>query len=153
MTEISNSSMGTKISKSSEVILGAVGAVVCSIVAVLTAISQGSAPGDLLPFPGLYLLEIAIIGIFGFFSVLQWDTMPIWRVVPWVGSGILLAFVILGAWTIGLYLIPAMIAFFLAAMIGDLRSRQRLSKGILWFFGAGLLQALFILIMVVVDIS
>ncbi|RPI87990.1 MAG: hypothetical protein EHM41_03050 [Chloroflexi bacterium] len=153
MEETNSSLTISRVSKTGELILAAAGAVVCIGIATFAAMNQGGSPSALFPFPGLYLLEIAITGILGFYSMIQRDTVHVWRIVPWVVSGILLAFVILGAWTIGLYLIPGMIAFFLAALIGELRLGQRLSMGFLWFFSAGMLQALVILLMVVVEIA
>jgi hypothetical protein len=69
-------------------------------------------PGGAFPFPALYLIEIALVGLgvlYYVFARLQLD--PRWDVVPWLAAGIMLAFVILGGFSIGPYLIPALIAY------------------------------------------
>jgi hypothetical protein len=45
-----------------------------------------------------------------------------WNALPWVAAGILLAFVILGGFSIGFYLIPALIAFTVTGMMIDLQT-------------------------------
>lgn len=69
-------------------------------------------PGSGFPFPALYLAEIALIGLLILYYVFaRYQLDPRWDVIPWVAAGIILAFVILGGFSIGPYLIPALIAF------------------------------------------
>lgn len=72
----------------------------------------------LFPFPGLYLIEIAVSGILGLTGLLLVEPYsPFWRAVSWPAAGVLLAFVILGGFSIGFYLIPATAAFLLAGFL------------------------------------
>lgn len=90
--------------------LGWVGALDCVMVPLLftSAIQQ---PFFLLP--GLYFMEIAGLGLLGLASVIreQTESWIGWLYIPWIAAGVLLAFNILGMWTIGFYLVPATIAF------------------------------------------
>lgn len=91
-------------------LLAYIGALDCVFVPVLfgAAIQQ-----PFFPFPGLYFLEISLLGFVGLISAMQNPVeKPVWgQYAPWGTAGILLAFNILGAWTIGLYLIPGTLAF------------------------------------------
>lgn len=65
---------------------------------------------ELFPLPFLYFVEIALTGIAAFWLVYQSDH----RHWLWALGGILLAFVVLGSFTIGLFLAPA---FLLVSML------------------------------------
>lgn len=83
----------------------------CLWVAVLFGTSQlspGQSAWSLFPLPGLYLAEIALIGIFTLFAV--WEDTNKWAAGLPVAAGILLAFYVLGGFSIGPYLLPALIA-------------------------------------------
>lgn len=85
-----------------------VGVVNCILVPLAFARSQEK----LFPLPGLYFIEIALVGL----SVLAFVALrpglgPRWLILPWVAAGIILAFVMLGGFSIGFYLIPALTAF------------------------------------------
>ena len=90
-----------------EWVAAVVGAATCLVVPAMFV----QAGGDF-PLPALYLLEIAVVGLLVvYFVYARHQLSERWSVVPWLAAGIMLAFVILGGFTIGLYLIPALIAF------------------------------------------
>lgn len=95
------------------------------------------------PLPALYLFEIIIIGIICVISVavIQGKQNSFWSWIPWISSGILLAFVILGAWTIGFFLIPAMILFLVYGIMVDRRLKGDLPLHLISFVSAGIVQA------------
>ncbi len=94
--------------------LAVAGAANCVIVPLFFASMQQ----PLFPLPGLYLLEIALVGLAGLASLLPAASPENrWGWVPWAAAGVLLAFVILGAWTIGFFLIPAALAFLVAGVL------------------------------------
>ena len=101
------------------------GAFDCLAVAFLFSLNQ-SIPGkpfaNLWPIPGLYFIElIALAGLAIAFIVEQpKPTVFSSPRVPWVSAGIILAFVILGAWSIGPFLLPALLAFLLLGVLEDL---------------------------------
>jgi hypothetical protein len=81
---------------------------------------------DLWLTPGLYFLEIIFLALLVLISRVVVDK-PVKmdpNVITWIAAGVLLPFVILGGFTIGLFLFPAMISFGLAAAAGDLRQRR-----------------------------
>ena len=95
------------------------------------------------PFPVIYFLEIASLGIIGLVAVakLQFNLKSNWSGVPWICSGVLFAFVILGAWTIGFFLLPAMILFLVTGILVDKRTEGEIPLHLVYFVSAGFAQA------------
>ena len=124
-------------------ILAFFGAANCIVVPFLFVAGQS----PLWPLPGLYMVEIALLGLAGFLSVMKATPQsPKWMQLTWIVAGCLLAFVILGAWTIGLFLLPATVIFL---FVGTLNGRQlagELRSGLTFFFLAALVQARVILV-------
>ena len=83
----------------------AIGALNAIGIPLLFSIDPNQQP--LFPLPGLYFIEIALVGVIGAFSLF----LGRWSIAPWLASGILLAFVVLGGFSIGFFLIPAFLAF------------------------------------------
>jgi len=93
-----------------------VGAVVCVLAPLLFAPQQDG----LWPLPGLYLMQIALVGVLALvFVAAGWGLKAHWRWLPWAAAGILLAFVILGGFSIGPFLSPAFVAFALVGILVD----------------------------------
>jgi hypothetical protein len=128
-----------KIAHTVEWVLALVGAVNCVVIPFF--FSQNQDP--LFPLPGLYLIEIALLGILGLVSIMrdQVQNASYWGAIPWLVAGGLLAFVILGAWTIGLFLMPAMVAFLIAGILAGRRQSRKLSPHIGLFVLAAVVQA------------
>jgi len=95
------------------------------------------------PFPLIYFIEIASLGIIGLVAVakIQLNLKSNWSGVPWVCSGVLFAFVILGAWTIGLFLLPAMILFLVTGILVDKKTGGEIPLHLVYFVSAGIAQA------------
>jgi hypothetical protein len=113
-----------KATRAIELTLAALAAINCLLVAVLFGNSQAaSSPSSLWPFPALYLIEIALAGAAGWVGAERCERNPTsaWVWLPWIAGGVLLAFVILGAFSIGPFLIPAAAGFTLAGLLFDLR--------------------------------
>jgi hypothetical protein len=133
-----------------EWIFSILGALNCIIVVVVFTISQLPQPGgillDIWPFPLFYFIEISIIGILSVIAVsmLGSNTKSAWSAVPWVCSGILVAFVILGAWTLGFYLIPAMLLFLFVGIFADRRTLGDTPLHIIFYVVGALSQATFV---------
>jgi hypothetical protein len=103
----------------------------------------------LFPLPGLYLIEIAVLGISGLTGSFLGETFsPFWRAVPWIAAGALLAFVLLGGFSIGFYLIPATVAFLLAGFLLNRIEKGPVSKYIGLFLITAILQATLMMILV-----
>ena len=97
-------------------IAAVVGAVNCVLVPLLFAQQQDR----LFPLPGLYFIEIALVGVLVLvFVAVGGGLKARRRWLPWAAAGILLAFVVLGGFSIGPFLIPAFLAFALVGILAD----------------------------------
>jgi hypothetical protein len=75
--------------------------------------------------PGLYLVEMVIVGIVATHGVLQGNFIETWLTI-----GILLGFSLMGALTIGLAFIPSTLIFFAAAAIMSRKASQGIGKNL-----------------------
>ena len=130
-----------------EWVLAAVGASICAGAALVVWQSQ---PYDVWPFPALYLIEIVALGMAGFIGLITRSKGATrWGSVPWGAAGALLASVILGAWTIGPLLLPAMLAFLIAANVADVGSNRRWIRHLGIFIIASVSQASLMFVVIV----
>lgn len=100
------------------------------------------------PFPFLYFVEIALLGVLviGFVAARRClDTR--WNAFPWLVAGILLAFVILGGFSIGPFLIPAFLAFTIVGLIVDAQTHGSISKHVGLLFVAAVAQGALMVLM------
>jgi len=137
----------TRIGSYLEWIFAILGAVDCIAVSILFSLSQLSSPAagirDILPLPGLYFLELSALGILLVVKLYRGDPeRGFWKLLPWAGSGLLLAFVILGALSIGIFLVPAMLSYLGLGILSFGRSGESLGRGFGIFILAALIQAL-----------
>jgi hypothetical protein len=94
-----------------------IGAATCIIVPLRFA-QSGSRD---FPLPALYFIEIALLGVLVMaYVALRPNLKRWWSAVPWVAAGVVLTFVILGGFSIGPYLIPALLAFGAVGILVDL---------------------------------
>jgi hypothetical protein len=130
-----------------EWVLAAVGASICAGAALVVWQSQ---PYDVWPFPALYLIEIIALGTVGFVGLItRVEGIVGLDSVPWGVAGALLAFVILGAWTIGPLLLPAMLAFLIAATVANTGPNPRWIRHLGIFMIAGVSQASLMFVVIV----
>ncbi len=102
-----------------EWIAALIGALNCLIVPL--SFIQSARSGGLLP--ALYFIEIGLAGVLVLFFVARRTQLGArWMAVPWIAAGILLVFVILGAFSIGLFLIPALIAFLAVGVLAGVQA-------------------------------
>lgn len=117
-------------------LLAILGAVNCIVIPMMFA-SQT----PLFPAPGLYLIEIALVGVLGLVSVVsEYHDHPRWQMVPWLAAGILLAFVVLGGFSIGFFLIPATLAFLIVGVLENRRAERGLVHHLGLFVIAAVVQ-------------
>jgi hypothetical protein len=131
---------------------GFLNTVVALIFGELQAASPGSPWQNLYPFPLLYLIEIVALGYLALLPLLHEEPgrerpgrMP---ALIWISAGGLLAFVILGGFSIGFYLIPGMLAFVIAGILADRRQNLSLTGHVGLMFLAASIQAAIMLIVV-----
>ncbi|MBI3160830.1 MAG: hypothetical protein HYZ26_14620 [Chloroflexi bacterium] len=135
--------------RSIESILALIGLVVCMLVAILFA-SVAGLQGAMFPFPGLYLIQIALLGVLG--TAPLWLRAPAWHAARWAAAGMLLAFSILGAFTLGPFVLPACLSLLGAAFLSSREAGLPVPRGLAWFAGAALAQAALMLLFVQLSI-
>jgi hypothetical protein len=91
------------------------------------------------PVTSIYLAEIVLLGLLGFLSIAI-NSPPSSGLIPWGISGIFAVFVVLGGFSIGPLLIPAVISMTVASILADRRTNRSSAFGILIFIFAGLIQ-------------
>lgn len=102
----------------------------CLVVAITFSLSQTNLPGntfsDLWPTPALYFFELVALAVLSLFAVpnLFSQDSESWQSFPWIAAGIMLTFVVLGAFSIGLFLVPALLALMLIAVLAEARNDQ-----------------------------
>lgn len=127
-----------------------------AVVVVIFGAQQAASPGtpwqNLFPFPLLYLIEIialSYLAILPLFREEPGGDRPSWiPALTWMAAGGLLAFVVLGGFSIGFYLIPSMLAFIVAGILADRRQNLSLTGHIGLMFLAASIQAAIMLVVV-----
>ena len=136
-----------KIGHPLEWLLSVLGTFNCIVVPAMFTFSLfPNLEGDLIgfwPFPAIYFLEIVLFGLGCLISVVKNNPArgSAWNYLPWISAGGLLAFVILGAWTIGFFLIPAMLVFIGVGIISDIRKKDNIPLHFIFFILSAMIQA------------
>ena len=152
MSQINNPSSQEKNTKSFllEWLLSLIAFINCFVVVIVFAILNSpdfiiDFP-NLWPFPMIYFFEIITIAVFCTIAlwVIQKTDKSNWSIIFWISSGILLSFVILGAWTIGFFLIPAMLIFLILGIRSDRRLNNDIPRQIIFFVSAGIGQSIIV---------
>ena len=132
---------GTDIRRMLEWIAVLIGAANCIVVSI--AFWQG----DFL-FPALYLIQIALLGLLVTVFVAERRRLSTrWNAFPWLVAGILLAFVILGGFSIGPFLIPAFLAFTIVGLLVDAQTHGSISRHAGLLFVAAVAQGALMVLM------
>ncbi len=124
-----------------------------ALLLVVTLFGQSQASPDLRslwPLPGLYLLEIAVLALASWFGIVfSGPDRPAWLpALPWAAGGALFAFVVLGAWTIGLFLLPGAVGLLASAWLAGVDPRGEPTSRPVLFLTAALIQAAVIFVVV-----
>ena len=92
------------------------------------------------PLPGLYLVEMNIVSLLGLFGVVGNSSgrFSLRVGLTWAAAGILLAFAIMGAWSIGLFFLPVVLIFAVTAIL----SNRRQGQNMLLYVGISILAAM-----------
>jgi hypothetical protein len=110
--------------------------IVCALIWQVVSVQQ-----SMWPLPALYLLEMLTASIMGLWDIWSSGTRQNGAIVTWVVSGILSAFVIIGAWSVGFLFIPVAGLFAAAAVLSDRRQGRSLAVHLSVGLGAALAQA------------
>jgi hypothetical protein len=136
MERNAESPAGSRFGRGLEWALVLTGAFLNSVIVVIFAVGQATTPGvsaleNLYPLPLLYFIEIiglSFLAILGLSAITPQSNRGRWtQLFPWIAAGGLLAFVLLGGFSIGFYLIPGMLTFIAAGILADRRLRRNLA--------------------------
>lgn len=116
-----------------------------------TQLEPGQPVWTLFPLPGLYLLEIALIGLLA--PAAMWKASSKWFSALPAAAGITLAFFILGGFSIGPFLLPALLGLVALAMLTAKDYGVRFPIAAALFFGAAIGQAGIMLLLVAIHTS
>jgi len=104
--------------------LAAIGVVVCLIVSVrVWQVVSDQQP--MWPLPGPYVIEMIAVSCIGLLGIVRDDQFG--AMMAWISAGVLFAFVVMGAWSIGFLYLPVALLLVVAAVTADRRHRYRLS--------------------------
>src|SRR5512133_3017166 len=126
-----------------ERILAILAAVVCLIITLIFWFSL-SAYQNMWPLPGLYLIEMVALSIISTFLFIRGD--PRGSSVTWGAAGVIIAFSILGALSIGFFYLPVALLFGVVSIIWDVRNKQHILAHLGIFLIAGIVQLVLMLI-------
>ncbi len=121
-----------------EVVLAAL-AFVFSLVVTIRIWAFAAVQQEMWPLPALYLLEVVALPATCFASALR-GTASRARVAS-IAAGALLAFSILGAWTVGLFYGPLVILLTASALAARGRTLDRVPVLLAFLLGGALVQA------------
>ena len=128
----------TRLLRAGEWLAALIGAVNCVLVPAVFARSQR----PLFPLPGLYFVQIALLGVLVLaFVAARPQLKGRWAALPWLAAGVMLAFVILGGFSIGPFLIPAFIAIVATGFLGDLQAGAAIGRHVGYLLVAAVAQA------------
>ncbi len=118
-----------------------IGAIICLVGSLAFYVSQiqFSGPSQLWPLPGMVLLWWALLGVFGFIAVYLAvrQTFTGWLHASIFLTGAFLPLVILGAFSIGIFVLIGFLFFLVSMLILALRKRAKLLESFgLFILGA-----------------
>jgi hypothetical protein len=126
-----------------ERILATLAAVVCLIITILFWFSISSYQ-NIWPLPSLYFVELVAISIISAFIFVRGD--PRGSLITWGTAGVISAFSILGAFSIGFFYLPIALLFTVVSITWDVRNKQHLTAHLGIFFVAGIVQSVLMFI-------
>lgn len=118
--------------------VAAVAAVGCIVFTVAIWVSV-SRIQPMWPLPALYLIEAAVLSTLAAIAFTRPGTAG--RAVAWAAIGMLLAFAILGMFSVGALYLPTILLLVAVCLTADLRNRSNLLLHLGLFLLAGLAQA------------
>jgi hypothetical protein len=125
-----------------ERILAIVAGGVCLAVTLFLSWSV-SATQPIWPLPGLYFIEVILLGGLAAFMFIRGGRRA--KFVTWAALGALTGFALLGALSVGFFYLPIALIFAAIAITSDLRSRQPVAAHLAVFLLAGIAQVLLML--------
>ena len=115
--------------------LAVTGALACLVITIILWLGI-STYQSMWPLPGLYFIEMVALGILSAFTFFRAD--PRDRFITWGAVGVICAFSILGAFSVGFFYLPVALIFAIISLSSDVRNKQ----GLLAHLGVCLLAGL-----------
>jgi hypothetical protein len=103
--------------------LAILGAIVCLIITIPIWWSI-SAQQTMWPLPGLYLIEMVALSIISTFAFFRGD--PRDKFITWGAIGIIGAFSMVGAFSVGFFYLPVALIFAIISVTSDVRNKQHI---------------------------
>ena len=125
-----------------ERMLAILAAVVCLSITLVIWI-RISAYQDMWPLPGLYFIEMVSLSFISTFIFVRGN--PRGSLITWVAAGVISAFSILGAASVGFFYLPVALMFGVISLTWDVRNKQQLMAHLGIFLMAGIVQSVLIL--------
>jgi hypothetical protein len=122
--------------------LACVGFATCGVI-TLAIWSSMSAQQPMWPLPGLYFIELVLLSMVSAGMFLRSDRHR--SAVAWTVAGAFSGFVVIAAWSVGLFYLPVTILFGVSAIVSDRRGRRTLARQLALCVIAGLAQAVLML--------
>ncbi len=91
------------------------------------------------PLPGLYFIELPAAALASLLTFLREDSSS--AMTAWITAGIVTAFSVIGAFSIGLFYLPIAIRFIMLAVLATVRQGLSVLRGVGAFLAAVLGQA------------
>jgi hypothetical protein len=117
--------------------LAILGAVVCLIITILFWLSV-SAYQNMWPLPGLYFIEMVALSSVSAFLFVRGD--PRDKFIIWGMAGVISAFSILGALSVGFFYLPVALIFVVISVTSDVRNKHHIPAHLGIFVIAGIAQ-------------
>ena len=125
-----------------ERILAILAAVICLTITLVFWFSISTYQG-MWPLPGLYFLEMVSLSFISTFIFVRGD--PRGSLITWVAAGVIIAFSILGAFSVGFFYLPVALMFGVISLIWDVRNKQNISAHLGICLIAGIVQSVLML--------
>ena len=101
--------------------LAAAGAIACAIISIRVG-QVVSEQQPMWPLPALYLIEMVVLSVIALLSILRDAALS--GTITWIAVGVLCAFVVMGAWSIGFLYLPVAVIFAVTAIVMDRRQKH-----------------------------
>jgi len=114
-----------QVSRVLEIGLSGIG-VVISIVNCIVVWQVVSSYQPMFPLPALYLFELIAGGVIGWLGIIYGEVvaLPYGAYLPWVTVGVVAAFVVLGAMSVGFFYLPVLLLFIATVILFDVRTKR-----------------------------
>jgi hypothetical protein len=117
--------------------LAILGAIVCLIITIPIWWSI-SAQQTIWPLPGLYFIEMVALSIISAFTFFRGN--PLDKFITWGTVGVIGAFSIVGAFSVGFFYLPVALIFGIISVISDVRNKQHILAHLGFCLLAGMAQ-------------